>query len=233
MIWARARAPCRLGSLLLLLLAASPVAARVMIVRSIGPSASRFQPGQWLEDDQAINLRSGDRIVLLSSRGTRLFVGAGVFRPSQPGQPRPRLHGSGFAGDRLGAVRPAGPTVAPSSIWQIDISSGGTICLAGAQGATLWRPDSANSARLSISGPDSRAEVEWPAGQATLPWPSTVPIANDVEYRIVEAATPVPTTIRVRLIGEVPTDLQAIAQTLIGNGCQGQLDLFVEGLPPD
>ena len=48
---------------------------------------------------------------------------------------------------------------------------------------------------------------------------------------LTQAGTAVPTQVRVKLVGQVSTDFQQIADTLIRNGCQQQLDLLVDSLP--
>lgn len=230
MSWVQSKLTRRIGAAVLLALAAGPVAANVLVVRSSGPSAAQYRPGRSLGDNDPITLRAGDTIVLLSSRGTRTFSGPGTFRPAQAGTQTASAAGSR---ERIGAVRNAGldPSQPQPSIWQIDVSAGGTVCLTSAQGATLWRPDTGSAARLSISGSGNQAQVNWPAGQATLAWPAAVPIANNGAYQISQAGTAVPTAVTVKLIGQVPTDFQQIAQTLISNGCQQQLDLLVDSLP--
>ncbi|MGE0178418.1 MAG: hypothetical protein AB7O91_01195 [Sphingomonas sp.] len=182
-----------------------------------------------MPDNAQIRLSANDSIVLLTSRGTRTFRGPGTFRPTQAG-----AQVAGNSGARVGAVRSAGidPSVPQPSIWQIDVSSSGTVCLTSASAATLWRPDTSGAARLSIRGPGgSTHEVNWPAGQATLAWPSAVPLANDGDYQLTQPGSPVPTSVRVKLVGQVSTDFQAIAETLIRNGCQQQLDVLVDSLP--
>ncbi len=229
MSWVQSKLMRRLGAAAFLALAASPAIANVLVVRASGPSQAQYRPGRSLGDNEAFTLRAGDTVVILSSRGTRAFQGPGTFRPSQAG-----TQVASNSGARIGAVRSAGldPNTPQPSIWQIDVSSGGTVCLTSAAGATLWRPDPGSATRLSISGPGGASQqATWPAGAATLAWPSGLPIANDAEYRLTQAGTAVPTNVRVKLVGQVSTDFQAIADTLIRNGCQQQLDLLVDSLP--
>ena len=230
MSWVQSKLARRVGAALLLAVVSSPVSATVLVVRSSGPSAAQYPPGRALGDNDVITLNAGDTVVLLSSRGTRTFSGRGTFRASQPGTQVVSVTGSR---ERIGAVRNAGldPNQPQPSIWQIDVTSGGTVCLTAAQGVTLWRPDPSSAVRISIRGAGSNAQLSWPAGQSTIAWPGAVPIANNGAYEITQAGTAVPTAVTVKVIGPVPTDFQQIAQTLISNGCQQQLDLLVDSLP--
>lgn len=228
MSWVQSKLTRRIGAAILLALAASPAAANSLVVRATGAAATQYRPGTSLPDNAQIRLGPNDSIVLLTSRGTRTFRGPGNFRPTQAG-----VALAGSTGARIGAVRTAGidPNSPQPSIWQIDVSSSGTVCLTSASGVTLWRPDPSSTARLSIRGPGGNTQVSWPAGQSTLAWPGAVPIANNGDYQLTQPTSPVPTSVRVRLIGQVSTDFQAIAATLISNGCQQQLDLLVDSLP--
>ena len=64
-------------------------------------------------------------------------------------------------------MRSAGldPNMPQPSIWQIDVSAGGTVCLTSATSATLWRPDPASAARLSIRGPGGASQQVSLAGR--------------------------------------------------------------------
>ena len=228
MSWVQSKASRRIGAAILLALVASPAAANSLVVRATGGAATQYRPGSSVPDSARIRLGANDSIVLLTNRGTRTFRGPGVFRPTQAG-----VAVAGNTGARIGAVRTAGidPNSPQPSIWQIDVSSSGTVCLTSASGVTLWRPDPSGAARLSIRGPAGSTQVNWPAGQSSVAWPSAVPIANDADYQLTQPGSPVPTSVRVKLIGQVSTDFQAIAETLIRNGCQQQLDLLVDSLP--
>lgn len=229
MSWVQSKLARRIGAAALLAISASSAFANVMVVRSQGPSSAQYRPGRSLGDNEAFTLRQGDTVVILSSRGTRAFAGPGTYRPSQAG-----TQVASNSGARIGAVRSAGldPNVPQPSIWQIDVNAGGTVCLPSASTATLWRLDHAGALRLSVRGPNGASQqVTWPAGASTLGWPSGVPIANNADYQLSQPGTAVPTQVRVKLVGPVSSDYQQMADTLIRNGCQEQLDLLVDSLP--
>ena len=226
----------RLALTALLVSGATAASADVLVVRASGPSASTYPAGRSLPDTARITLRGGDTLVVLDARGTRTFRGPGTFTPASAAQAGPRT--AQTAGDRrarIGAVRSAGIVPAsPSTIWQIDVSQGGTVCLANTSEVTLWRPDASQTASLAISGPGGGARtLDWPAGSTTAAWPGDLPIADNARYQLSQAGTAVPTSITFRTLGSTPGDMQAVAQALIANGCQEQLDLLVDSAPAE
>lgn len=213
---------------------AAVAAADVLVVRSSGPSAKSYPPGRSLPDSARITLRGGDTLVVLDSRGTRSFRGPGTFSPSSaPRADAQRVPGTNGRRARIGAVRSAGIVPAsPTTIWDVDVTQSGTMCLASTSGVRLWRPESSQPATLTISGPGGTTHtVPWPAGSTTAAWPSALPISDGAEYRLSLTGSPVPTTIRVKTLPAPPADLPAVAQALIANDCPEQLDLLVATAP--
>ena len=224
----------RLALAALLVATAAAAAADVLVVRSSGPSAKNYRPGQRLADNARITLRSGDTVVLLDSRGTRTFTGPRTVTASSPVQAGTRtVQGTDGRRARIGAVRSAGIVPAsPTTIWDVDVTQSGTMCLASSSGPQLWRPNSAEAATLTISGPgDATHTVSWPAGSATVAWPSALPISDGAEYRLRLSDSPVPTRIRIKTLAEPPADLQSVAEALIRSDCPEQLDLLVATAP--
>jgi hypothetical protein len=225
----------RLAAAALLVTGAASAAANVLVVRSSGPSAKSFPPGKSLPNNARIPLRAGDTIVLLSAGGTRTFRGPGTFSPAQAVQAGPRIaQGRNGQTARIGAVRSAGilPT-SPTTIWQVDVSQGGTMCLANTTDLMLWRPDSERQATITIIGHDGAShDVIWPAGSATAAWPASMPIADGATYQLRQAGVAVPTRVTFKTLQSVPEDnVQGVAEALIRNQCQEQLDLLVASTP--
>jgi hypothetical protein len=224
----------RLALAALLVTTAAAAAADVLVVRSSGPSAKNYRPGQRLADNARITLRSGDTVVLLDSRGTRTFTWPRTITASSAVQAGTRtVQGTDGRRARIGAVRSAGIVPAsPTTIWDVDVTQSGTMCLASTSGVRLWRPESSQPATLTISGPGGTTHtVPWPAGSTTAAWPSALPISDGAEYRLSLTGSPVPTTIRVKTLPAPPADLPAVAQALIANDCPEQLDLLVATAP--
>lgn len=217
----------------LLAATASTAAASVLVVRSAGPSARSYPAGRSLPDNARITLRAGDTLVVLAGGGTRTFRGPGTYSPGSAAQAGTR---TALATDgrraRIGAVRNAGIVPRSPTIWHVDVTQGGTVCLASPTSVILWRPDASVPTRLTISGPGGAARhLDWPAGQPTIAWPSGTPIANGGSYNFSQTGVAVPTRITFRTLGSEPVDLQAVAAALIENGCQEQLEVLVETQP--
>ncbi|WP_129790591.1 hypothetical protein [Sphingosinicella sp. CPCC 101087] len=218
----------------LLATCAASAAANVLVVRAAGPSAGSYPPGRSLPDDARIALRSGDTLVVLDARGTRTFRGPGTFSPSQAAQAgaRTTLASSGRR-VRVGAVRSAGIVPAsPTTIWHIDASMSGNMCLADTNNVRLWRGDTSQATRVTISGPGGTSrEVAWPAGAATLAWPSDLPITDGAQYQLALNGVAVPSRVTFRTLESPPADMTAVAAALIERECQEQLDLLVDSAP--
>ena len=222
----------RLALVALLVTGAASAAANVLVVRSSGPSAKGYPPGKSLPDNARIALRNGDTVVVLSGSGTRTFRGPGNFSPSAAVVAGNQTDPQGRR-VRIGAVRSAAflPT-SPATIWQVDVSQGGTVCVPNARDVTLWRSDSSAASSLAISGPGGASrQVAWPAGASTLTWPSDLAIADGAEYQLRQPNVAVPTSVRFKSLNSQPADLAGVAEVLIQNGCQEQLDLLVDTAP--
>ena len=217
----------------LLATAAASAAANVLVVRSAGPSARAYPAGRSLPDNARITLQAGDTLVVLGSTGTRTFRGPGTFSPSAAVQAGARTIASNDGRRaRIGAVRNAGIVPRSPTIWHVDVTQSGTICLAGTNNVMLWRPDAGAPTTLTITPPGGRPRsVQWAAGRPTLAWPSGLPIVNGGAYGFSQRGVAVPTEITFRTLATEPADLQAVAAALIANGCQEQLDVLVETQP--
>ena len=172
-------------------------------------------------------------MIVLGAGGTRTFRGPGSFSPSAAAQAGgPNLAAADGRRARIGAVRGAGIVPHSPTIWHVDVTQSGNFCLASTSHVMLWRPDSSVPATLTITGPGGPPRtLRWAAGQATVAWPATVPIANGATFSITEIGVAVPTQITFRTLAREPADMQGVASALIANGCQGQLDVLVETQP--
>ena len=208
---------------------ASAALAAPLVVRSSGPSAKAYPAGRALPDNAAISLKAGDTVTVLVANATRVLRGPGTF--TLGGATR----SAGAAGfnprGRFGAMR-TGEIPASPSLWHVDVTQSGKVCLAGADGVTLWRPESADPVTVKIGGPGGvNQTVEWGAGADTLEWPSSLPVTADAEYSISWTGNDDPTRLSFARIGELPGDPASLAKVLIDTGCQTQLDLFIDSTP--
>jgi len=205
--------------------AAASASAAVIIVKSSGPSARSFPAGKALPDTEKLTLKANDLVVLLDSRGTRTLRGPGSFSAASTGPARSMsslaaLTGQGRARGRVGAVR--GP--ASRSIWQANSGKSETMCFANAGDISIYRDSIATAETVAIKDLASgkSAKASFAASMQTAPWPPELPITANNSYQIGDS-----TTVSMKSIAPLPAGLEGIAQSLIRNDCQGQLDILI------
>jgi len=214
-----------------LLVTAGAAAADILVVRSSGPSAKSFPPGKRLPESARISLRPSDQLVVLDGRGTRILRGPGSFTAGAPTAGRVASAAPSVQRRaRIGAVRGIETgELRPPSIWHVDVARSSNFCVADPSKVTLWRADAAGPLTLNIGGPGGRArQLSWQPGSSTLAWPSDLPVADGSEYRLSWSGGAVPTALRFRTVPAKPAGLEDMAQTLIRNQCEAQLDLFID-----
>jgi hypothetical protein len=129
---------------------------------------------------------------------------------------------------RFGALRAAEVAKNPS-IWDIDVTQSGRMCIADTKKLQLWRPDSDTPAKVQIrSASGATQTLSWSAGKALASWPSALPINSGTEYQVEWTDSGDKSSLNLVTLKARPTDLVGAAQVLIENGCQNQLDLLVE-----
>jgi hypothetical protein len=215
--------------------AAAPAAANVLVVRSSGPSAAAYPAGRSLADNARIQLRQGDTVVLLGASGTRTFRGPGTFSPSAQARAGERtVDAANGRRARIGAVRSAGLVArSPTTIWHVDVSQSGNMCVPDLDHVMMWRPDASADVTLAIHGSGGTQNVTWPAGRATMAWPAGARIADNSDFEISEPGVAVPTHIHFKALESEPSDVQGVAQALIAHDCRQQLDLLVDSSPSE
>jgi hypothetical protein len=207
---------------------AASASAKTLVVRSAGPSAKAYPPGKALPDTAKISLQAGDSVTVLSPGSKRTLRGPGTFPAGSASAEG--LSMAAARRTRFGAMRTGDLTLNPSP-WNLDVTQSGTICVASSGGLKMWRPNSEEAAKLSISGDSAPATtIDWPAGKSTIEWPASVKIANGSEYKLAMAGGAAGETVRFAVMPAIPEDITEAAQVLIQNGCQNQLDVLVDGL---
>jgi hypothetical protein len=208
---------------------ATAAMADILVVRSTGPSAKGFPPGRRLPESARLVLKAGDQLVVLDGRGTRIIRGPGAFTAGAPAVGRVASAAPAVERRaRIGAVRGLDSgALRPPSIWHVDVARSSNVCVADSSKVTLWRADAAAAAALTIAGQGGRSKrLAWQPGSSTLAWPSDLPVAEGAEYRLSGSGEPV--TIRFRAMPAKPAGLEDMAQALIRNQCDAQLDLFID-----
>ena len=204
---------------------AASASAAVLVVKSSGPSARAFPAGKALQDNEKLTLKSNDVVVLLDSRGTRTLRGPGSFSAASTGPARSTsslaaLTGQGRVRGRVGAVR--GPV--PRSIWQANSDKSETMCFANTSDISIYRESIVNAEMVTIKDLASgkTAKASFAASMQTAPWPADMPINANGRYQIGGA-----TIVSMQSIAPLPAGLEGIAQSLIRNNCQDQLDILI------
>ena len=212
------------GAAIAVALISMPASANVVVVKSLGPSAKAYPPGKTLPETAKINLQGGDVVTVLGPASAQTLRGPGNFDAKQVA-----LASAAGQRGRFAALRAAEVAHNPS-IWDIDVSQSGKICVSDASKVQLWRPDSETAATVQIRSEDgSTKDLSWAAGSALTAWPAALPIKNGASYQIEWPDTGDKSSLSFVSVPGTPGDLVGAAQVLIEHGCQKQLDLLVEG----
>jgi hypothetical protein len=213
-----------LGGAVLVPSVTASAAAKVVVVRSVGPSAKAYPPGKALPDTASIALRPGDSVTLLGTSASRTLRGPGTFTASTVD--RSSLSMAVGRRARFGAMR-SGEISAKPSLWDVDVTRSGKTCIAEPAKLKLWRPNAETSATLSIRASGASQNIDFPAGHASVPWPAKLPVADGGEYQLEWDGSGEPKKVSFVMVRTPSADLVDAAQLLIDKGCQHQLDLLV------
>jgi hypothetical protein len=212
------------GAAAAIALSSTAAVASVVVVKSLGPSAKSYPPGKTLPETAKITLQGGDVVTVLGPASAQTLRGPGNFDAKQVA-----LSSAAAQRGRFGALRAAEVAHNPS-IWDIDLSQSGKVCVSNASAVQAWRPDSEAAITVKIRASDGRSEdLTWAAGKALAAWPAALPITGGTEYQVEWPDGADSSKLNVVTVNSLPTDdLVGAAQVLIENGCQKQLDLLVE-----
>ncbi len=196
--------------------------ANVVVVKSLGPSATAYPPGKTLSPTAKITLLGGDVVTLLGPNSAETLRGPGNFDARQMS-----LASAASQRGRFGALRSAEIAHNPS-IWDLDVTQSGKVCVSDVKKLQLWRPDNSDEASIEIHSADGRSEkLSWAAGKSLTSWPAALPVRSGGQYQIEWSENGDKSNVDVVTVSSVPADMVGTAQVLIQNGCQNQLDLLV------
>jgi hypothetical protein len=221
---------------LALLGGSTALAAKTIIVKSAGPSATAYPPGKPLAETARLALKAGDTITILDAKGTRVFRGPGNFAIA--GNATATVMGgnimqnTGARQIRTGAVRGGGGMrmSRPANIWMIDISKSGTVCYNGTEAVRLWVPRGAGAPAMTLTRLSDNKSVPLAlrAGQMIASWPvAEMPLTNGAQFRIAGNGAAIPVTLKFASVGGAQ-GLDGTAAALISAGCMAQLDHLIE-----
>jgi hypothetical protein len=221
-----------------IMLAGSAAANAGVVVKSSGPSADQYPVGEEVADSSTISLRAGDKITVLTDRGTKVMQGPGTFRVGErPTRTRARLTNmtrrNAARGARTGAVRGSGGSSGPDTIpnlWLVDVTRGGPTCLYNLDRVRLWRPvsEEAQTYRISQVGTNEALDVEFVGTESVRALdPAGLQLMNGQSYTITgpasEGGSMPNVEIRVIEMTEAFRQPAELARALVANGCMSQV----------
>ncbi len=220
---------------------AGTATAQSMVVRSTGPSASKYPTGAKLKASDKLTLVAGDKIVLMQGGKTRTLSGPGTYGASGPiqsnqtiGSAVTRMLASGPSmrsrgGFSRGPDEPKPAELRAPNLWFIDYREAGTFCVADPATLMLWRPYMDTDELLKIEQDGKTQTVAFVVGANFRKWPSdAMPVKYDVDYRLSGGGLSAPVTIRFKPMGEVPATPDASVDALMAKGCTPQLNRLVD-----
>src|SRR3954451_4519796 len=210
------------GAAVAIALGSTAAVGSVVVVKSLGPSSKAYPPGKTLPESAKISLQGGDVVTLLGPGSAQTLRGPGSF-PAQVA-----MNSAAASRGRFGALRAVDIAKNPS-IWDIDVTQSGKMCVTSTSKVQLWRPDADGAVTIKIRSADGKSQdLAWAAGTAQALWPSALPIKAGEAYQLEWADTGDMSKVTFVAVPNTPPDLVGAAQVLIENGCQHQLDLLVQ-----
>lgn len=212
---------------------ALPASAADLVV--VASSAPGVAPGSVVKSDAVLKIPAGASVTLISGTGKTVTLkgphagppgagGDGAGSPDLIASLSGLLKGSERETGALGTMRALAPPAPPTDPWVIDVGQSGDHCVAAAGAATLWRGSSSHARLVSIIDlkDNSQLDTDWPAGAATLAWPSKVPLADGGRYlvRMKGSATASKLTVH-RVPAQLSTDAHRAAW-MADKGCRPQ-----------
>jgi hypothetical protein len=211
------------GAAVAITMGSSAGVANVVVVKSLGPSAKAYPPGKTLPESAKINLQGGDVVTVIGPASAQTLRGPGNFDAKQVA-----LSAAAGQRGRFGALRATDVAHNPS-IWDVDASQSGKVCVSDASKLQLWRPDKEAAVTVKIHDADGKSqELNWAAGTALAAWPAALPVKSGAEYQVEWPEGDSSKLELVTIVPPPPQDLVGAAQVLVEHGCQKQLDLLVD-----
>ena len=216
-------------------------AAQSMIVRSTGPSASKYPTGAKLKPSDKVTLVAGDKVVLMQAGKTRTLSGPGTFGASGTVQASQSLSGNvtrmlakgptmrSRGGFSRGPNDPVPVDMRAPNLWLLDYREAGTFCVVDPATLMLWRPNMEGDTALEIEGAGKKATVALVDGANFRKWPvDTLPVQYGVDYRLSGGGLAAPVKVRFTKIDTAPDTAEAPVDALMAKGCSPQLNRLVD-----
>ena len=218
-------------------------AAQSMVVRSTGPSASKYPTGAKLKSADKLTLVAGDKVVLMQAGKTRTLSGPGTFGASGTIQASQSMGGTvtrmlakgptmrsrgGFTREGVGPM----PTeLRAPNLWLLDYREGGTFCVADPATLMLWRPSMEGDTALEIESAGKKTTVAIVDGANFRKWPTdTLPVKFGVDYRLSGGGLAAPVKVRFTPLENAPDTIEGSVDILMAKGCAPQLNRLVDAM---
>src|SRR5206468_11975281 len=202
------------GAAASIIFASTAGVANVVVVKSLGPSSKAYPPGKTLPESAKISLQGGDVVTVLGPGSAATLRGPGSFAAGAVA-----INGASSRG-RFGALRAAEVAKNPS-IWDIDVTQSGKMCVTSTSKVQLWRPEGDSAVTIKIRSDDGHSQnLSWAAGSTEAVWPAALPIKSGGQYQLEWPDTGDKSSVTFVAVPNTPPDLVGAAQVLIENGCQ-------------
>lgn len=212
----------------------------LVVVSSTAPSLT---PGQLIKADAPLDVPAGASVTLVSESGKILTLtgprsgppgmgGGGGGDANLLSSLSDLLSASGKETASLGTMRAISPPKPPGDPWVINIGRSGDHCVLEGAPATLWRAKSAKAVSLSLKNltDRSRSKAAWPAGAATLQWPSGVTMVEGAKYLVRIKGSRTASKLVLHLVpGDLPSDAHRAAW-MAGKGCIKQAKRLIAAM---
>lgn len=226
---------------ILLMTAAFSAQAQQLVVIASGVPA--YKPGQVVKSGAAIEVPAGASVTLVSETGQTVILKGPFSGPAKAGGKgggdkkliaslSGLLSGSGKETGSLGTMRAVAPPKPPTDPWVINTGKSGVFCVKAKGPVLLWRAKAGKARTLTLKNlsDKSRSKAKWPAGKATLEWPSKVNLTEGARYLLRMKGSRAARKFKLHL---VPSGLASDAHRAVWmaqNGCEKQAMLLLAGL---
>lgn len=210
-----------------------------VVVKSSGPSAAKYPRGKKLADSGTVTLERGDTLTILANGGTRTISGPGTHRVAARGTSRRSAYAAltrqrstarvTTGALRTGAGGAGGGSVSPK-LWDVDVTKSGAVCVPSLSAIQLYRPggDQAATYMIASSTSTEHLHVAFEKDQWLADWDAgRMELAEDTNY-VITGPSGDARTVTFKVIAEPAQLPEAMAEQLIANGCDAQLDLLAD-----
>ena len=215
--------------------------AQSMVVRSTGPSASKYPAGAKLKSADKLTLVTGDKVVLMQAGKTRTLSGPGTFGATGTVQASQSLGGNvtrmlakGPTMRSRGGFSREGLTQMPTelrapNLWLLDYRETGTFCVLDPAMLMLWRPNMEGDTALEIESAGKKTTVAIVDGANFRKWPTDVlPVQYGTDDRLSGGGLARPVTVRFAALENAPDTVEGSIDLLMAKGCTPQLNRLVD-----